>query len=177
MKKKENVVSSCRRFEESTSPRKSLKRRRSRQKQLIEFERGRVIGKRENVFFPDDIAERLGRNVPLCMLVGSNGQGMALPKEDQVPGGHIALLRGKIAVSGVLLRRIESAAEIRAAVGTTVTQQTVRNRLRQGQLKANQPVACIQATTSTTSMELHTTRVWYLYDKRHARLQACIKIL
>ncbi|GBO00403.1 hypothetical protein AVEN_36726-1 [Araneus ventricosus] len=36
-----------------------------------------------------------------------------------------------------------SAAEIRAAVGTTVAQRTVTNRLPQGQLRARCPVACI----------------------------------
>ncbi|GBM37781.1 hypothetical protein AVEN_25892-1 [Araneus ventricosus] len=39
--------------------------------------------------------------------------------------------------------RIASAAEIRAAVGTTVTQRTVTNRLLQGQFRARRPVACI----------------------------------
>ncbi|GBN75642.1 Transposable element Tc1 transposase [Araneus ventricosus] len=39
-----------------------------------------------------------------------------------------------------------SGAEIRAAVGTTVTQRTVTNRLLQGQLRARRPVACIRLT-------------------------------
>ncbi|GBO26904.1 hypothetical protein AVEN_173728-1, partial [Araneus ventricosus] len=42
--------------------------------------------------------------------------------------------------------RTASAAEIRAAVGTTVTQRTVTNRLLQGQLRARRPVACIPLT-------------------------------
>ncbi|GBN01898.1 hypothetical protein AVEN_137408-1 [Araneus ventricosus] len=42
--------------------------------------------------------------------------------------------------------RTASAAEIRAAVGTTVTQRTVTYRLLQGQLRARHPVACILPT-------------------------------
>ncbi|GBL95403.1 hypothetical protein AVEN_154805-1 [Araneus ventricosus] len=42
-----------------------------------------------------------------------------------------------------VMHRTASAAEIRAAVGTTVTQ---RNRLLQGQLRARRPVACIPLT-------------------------------
>ncbi|GBL84827.1 hypothetical protein AVEN_93856-1 [Araneus ventricosus] len=43
---------------------------------------------------------------PLCMLVGSSGQGKVLPQEDWVPGGHVALLRGKTTVFRVWLWRI-----------------------------------------------------------------------
>ncbi|GBL78201.1 hypothetical protein AVEN_42769-1 [Araneus ventricosus] len=43
-------------------------------------------------------------------------------------------------------RRTASAAEIRAAVGTTVTQRTVKNRLLQGLLRATRSVACIPLT-------------------------------
>ncbi|GFW81430.1 transposable element Tcb2 transposase [Trichonephila clavipes] len=51
------------------------------------------------------------------------------PQEDQIPGGHVALLRAKTAVFGVgLAHRTVSAEEVQAAVGTTVTQRTVRNR-------------------------------------------------
>ncbi|GBM36206.1 hypothetical protein AVEN_97573-1 [Araneus ventricosus] len=39
-----------------------------------------------------------------------------------------------------------SAAEIRDAVGTTVTQRTVTNRLLQGQLRARRPISCIPLT-------------------------------
>ncbi|GBM16360.1 hypothetical protein AVEN_28320-1 [Araneus ventricosus] len=82
---------------------------------------------------------------PLCMIVGSSGQGKVLPQEDRVPGGHVALLRGKnrrvrrMAVG----HRTASTAEIRAAVGTTVTQRTVTNRLFPGQLRVRCTVACI----------------------------------
>ncbi|GBN82670.1 hypothetical protein AVEN_103246-1 [Araneus ventricosus] len=32
---------------------------------------------------------------PLCMILGSSGQGKALPQEDRVPSFHVALLGGK----------------------------------------------------------------------------------
>ncbi|GFV69508.1 uncharacterized protein TNCV_2779231 [Trichonephila clavipes] len=40
------------------------------------------------------------------MIVKISGQGVALPQEDRVPNGHVALLRGKTAVFGVRLCRI-----------------------------------------------------------------------
>ncbi|GBN34178.1 hypothetical protein AVEN_265569-1 [Araneus ventricosus] len=43
---------------------------------------------------------------PLCMIVGSSGQGKALPQEDWVPGSHVVLLREKTAVFGVWLWHI-----------------------------------------------------------------------
>ncbi|GBL82564.1 hypothetical protein AVEN_263657-1 [Araneus ventricosus] len=43
---------------------------------------------------------------PLCMIVGSSGRGKVLPQEDRVPGGHVAVLRGKTAVFGAWLWRI-----------------------------------------------------------------------
>ncbi|GFX62513.1 transposable element Tc1 transposase [Trichonephila clavipes] len=39
--------------------------------------------------------------------------------------------------------RIESAAKFRSAVGTTVTQRTIRNRLLQGHLRTRRPVMCV----------------------------------
>ncbi|GBL79108.1 Transposable element Tc1 transposase [Araneus ventricosus] len=45
-----------------------------------------------------------------------------------------------------VVHRTASVVEIRAAVGTTVTQRTVTNRLLQGQLRARRPVACIPLT-------------------------------
>ncbi|GBM88097.1 hypothetical protein AVEN_190494-1 [Araneus ventricosus] len=44
---------------------------------------------------------------PLCMIIGSSGQGKVLTQEDRVTGGYVALLRGKTAVFGVWLWRIE----------------------------------------------------------------------
>ncbi|GBM03329.1 hypothetical protein AVEN_256879-1 [Araneus ventricosus] len=82
---------------------------------------------------------------PLCMIVGSSGQGKVLPQEDRVPGGHVALLRGKIQRMAVA-HRTASATKIRAAVGTTVTLRTVTNLLLQGQPRDRHPVACIPLT-------------------------------
>ncbi|GBN29733.1 hypothetical protein AVEN_158406-1 [Araneus ventricosus] len=80
-----------------------LRRRRSHYQQLTEYERCRVVGLRKGGFSVHDIAERL---YPLCMIVGSGGQGKVLHQEDRVPGGHVALLRGKTALFGVWLLRI-----------------------------------------------------------------------
>jgi transposase len=83
-----------------------LRRRRSHYQQLTELERGRVIGLREGGFSFRDIAERLGRNVSTVHACWSSGQMKVLLQEDRVPGGHVALLRGKTAVFGVRLCRI-----------------------------------------------------------------------
>ncbi|GFW23699.1 uncharacterized protein TNCV_2032421 [Trichonephila clavipes] len=87
---------------------------------------------------------------PLCMIVGSSVEGRVLLQENWVPKGHVALLRGKdhcIQCTAVAHRTV-CVAEIRAAVDTTVTQRTVRNRLLQGELRARRPVACIPLTPS-----------------------------
>ncbi|GFY06026.1 uncharacterized protein TNCV_3863301 [Trichonephila clavipes] len=77
------------------------------------------------------------------MFVGSSDRGMVLPQEDRVPGDHEALLREEHCIRGMaVVHRTASAAEIRAAVGTTVTQPTVRNWFLQGQLLARCPVVC-----------------------------------
>ncbi|GFY04549.1 transposable element Tcb2 transposase [Trichonephila clavipes] len=65
------------------------------------------------------------------MIVGCSGQGMVLPQENRIPGGHVALLRGT-----AVAHRTASAAEIRAAVGTTTNRQ----------LRARRPIACIPLT-------------------------------
>ncbi|GFW08606.1 transposable element Tc1 transposase [Trichonephila clavipes] len=54
---------------------------------------------------------------------------------------------------------IVSVVEIRAAVGTIVTQRTVRNRLLQGQLRARHPVACISLTPNHCHLRLHWCQV------------------
>ncbi|GFT05949.1 transposable element Tcb2 transposase [Trichonephila clavipes] len=68
---------------------------------------------------------------PLYMIAGSSGQGMVLPQEDRVPDGHASYC-GKN----------------RAAVGTTTTQRTDRNRLLHGQLRARRTVVYISLTPS-----------------------------
>ncbi|GFV21890.1 histone-lysine N-methyltransferase SETMAR [Trichonephila clavipes] len=66
-----------------------------------------------------------------------------LPQENRLPEGHMALPRGKTTIFGVRLWRIVLLlkAEIRAAVGTTVTQRAITNRLFQSQFRARRPVA------------------------------------
>ncbi|GBN21252.1 hypothetical protein AVEN_205900-1 [Araneus ventricosus] len=125
-----------------------LRRRRSHYEQLTEFERGRVIGLREGGFSFRDIAERLGRNVSTvhdCWVRWSrDGTASRRPGSGR-PRGTTEREDRRIRRTAVS-HRTASAAEIRAAVGTTVTQRTVRNRLLDVQLRARRPVACIPLT-------------------------------
>ncbi|GBM00901.1 hypothetical protein AVEN_151363-1 [Araneus ventricosus] len=71
-----------------------LRRRRSHYQQLTEFEREAY----EKVDFLSAILQKgLVGMYPLCMIVGSSGQGKILPQEDRVSG--VVLLRGKTAVT------------------------------------------------------------------------------
>ncbi|GBM29648.1 hypothetical protein AVEN_125295-1 [Araneus ventricosus] len=125
-----------------------LRRRRSHYEQLTEFERGRVIGLREGGFSFRDIAERLGRNVSTvhdCWVRWSrDGTASRRPGSGR-PRGTTEREDRRIRRTAVS-HRTASAAEIRAAVGTTVTQRTVRNQLLDVQLRARRPVACIPLT-------------------------------
>ncbi|GBM09106.1 hypothetical protein AVEN_5289-1 [Araneus ventricosus] len=125
-----------------------LRRRRSHYEQLTEFERGRVIGLREGGFSFRDIAERLGQNVSTvhdCWVRWSrDGTASRRPGSGR-PRGTTEREDRRIRRTAVS-HRTASAAEIRAAVGTTVTQRTVRNRLLDVQLRARRPVACIPLT-------------------------------
>ena len=47
-----------------------------------------------------------------------------------------------------MTHRTASASNIRATIGTTVTERTVRNRLHEEQLRARRPVTCIPLTPS-----------------------------
>ncbi|GBN66271.1 hypothetical protein AVEN_232778-1 [Araneus ventricosus] len=124
-----------------------LRRRRSHYQQLTEFERGRVVGLREGGLFSAILQKDLAGIYPLCMIVGRSGQGKVLPQEDRVPGGTTEREDRRVRLMAVE-HRTASAAEIRAAVGTTVTQRTVTNRLFQGQLRVRRPVGipCIPLT-------------------------------
>ncbi|GBM95972.1 hypothetical protein AVEN_7268-1 [Araneus ventricosus] len=119
-----------------------LRRRRSHYEQLTEFERGL----REGSF--RDIAERLGQNVSTvhdCWVRWSrDGTASRRPGSGR-PRGTTEREDRRIRRTAVS-HRTASAAEIRAAVGTTVTQRTVRNRLLDVQLRARRPVACIPLT-------------------------------
>ncbi|GBL97074.1 hypothetical protein AVEN_254116-1 [Araneus ventricosus] len=111
-----------------------LRRRRSHYQQLTEFKRGRVVGLREGGFSFRDITERLGRNVPTvhdCWQQWSReGAASRRPRSGR-PRGTTEREDRRVRRMAVA-HRIASAAEIRAAVGTTVTQRTVTNRLLQG---------------------------------------------
>ncbi|GBM55258.1 hypothetical protein AVEN_18079-1 [Araneus ventricosus] len=110
-----------------------LRRRRSHYQQPTEFERGRVVGLREGGFSFRDIAERLGRNVSTvhdCWQQWSKeGTASRRPGSGR-PRGPTEREDRRVRRMA-LAHRTASAAEIRAAVGTTVTQRTVTYRLLQ----------------------------------------------
>ncbi|GBM57575.1 hypothetical protein AVEN_97680-1 [Araneus ventricosus] len=82
---------------------------------------------------------------PLRMIVGSSRHGKVLPQEDRVTGGATEREDRRVRLMAVA-HLTASAAEIRAAVGTTVMQRTVTNRLFQGKLRVRSLVACILLT-------------------------------
>ena len=87
---------------------------------------------------------------PPCMFVESIDQGRVLFL--RIPGsgwprGTTEREDRRIRCTAVT-HRTASAANIRAAVGTTETQKTVRNRLLEGQFRVKRPVVCILLTPS-----------------------------
>ncbi|GBO03812.1 hypothetical protein AVEN_232210-1 [Araneus ventricosus] len=125
-----------------------LRRRRSHYQQLTEFERGRVVGLLEGGFSFRDIAERLGRNVSTvhdCWQQWSREGTVSRRLGSGQPRGTTERKDHRVRRMAVA-HCTASAAEIRAAVGTTVTQLTVTNRLLKGHLRARRPVACIPLT-------------------------------
>jgi transposase len=125
-----------------------LRRRRSHYQQLTEFERGRIIGLREGGFSFREIAERLSRNastVHECWQQWSR-EGTASRRPGSGRPRSTTEREDRRVRRMAVASRTASAAEIRAAVGTTVTQRTVNNRLLEGQLGARRPVACIPLT-------------------------------
>ncbi|GBO08348.1 hypothetical protein AVEN_229904-1 [Araneus ventricosus] len=125
-----------------------LRRRRSHYQELSEFEQDHVVGLREGGFSFCDIAEILGRNVFTvydCWHKWSR-EGTVSRR----PGSRWARVtterKDRCARRMSVTHRIASAVEIRAAVGTTVTQRNVKNRLHQAQLRARRPVTCIPLT-------------------------------
>ncbi|GBM12740.1 hypothetical protein AVEN_228528-1 [Araneus ventricosus] len=137
-----------------------LRRRRSHYQQLTKFERGRVVGLREGGFSFRDIAERLGRNVSTvhdCWQQWSRESTALRRPGSGRPRGTTGREDRRVR-SIAVAHRTAPAAEIRAAVGTTVTQRTVTNRLLQGQLQTRRPVACIPLTPNHSRLR----REWCL---------------
>ncbi|GBM09176.1 hypothetical protein AVEN_226691-1 [Araneus ventricosus] len=102
--------------------------------QLTEFERGRVVGLQEGGFSFPDIAERLGRNVSTvhdCWQQWSR-EGAASRRPDSGRQRGTNERENRRVRSMAVAHRTASGAEIRDAVGTTVTQRTVTNQLLQG---------------------------------------------
>ena len=128
----------------------TLRKRRGHYPQLTEFERGRIIGLREDGFSFRDIAESLGwdestvhgcwehwsRECTFSIRLGSGRPRGTTEKED------------RRILHTTVMHRTASATNIRAAVGTTVTQRTARNQLLKWQLRVRSPVACIPLTPS-----------------------------
>ncbi|GBM10965.1 hypothetical protein AVEN_171445-1 [Araneus ventricosus] len=123
-----------------------LRRRRSHYKQLTLFERCHVVGLREGGFAFRDIEERLGRNVSTVRDCWQQWESTASRRPgSEWPRGTTEREDRRVWRMAVA-HRTASAVEIRAAVGSTVTQRTVTNRLLQGQLRARRPVARIPLT-------------------------------
>ncbi|GFW31501.1 uncharacterized protein TNCV_1288481 [Trichonephila clavipes] len=86
---------------------------------------------REDDFFPEMLQKDWAGMYPLCSIIGSSGQGMVLLQRTPGswrPRGITEKEDHRIRRTAVT-HRTASAAEIRVAVGTTLTQQTNRNRL------------------------------------------------
>ncbi|GBO23934.1 hypothetical protein AVEN_88223-1 [Araneus ventricosus] len=105
-----------------------LRRRRSHYQQLTEFERDRVVGLREGGFSFRDIAERFGRNVSTvhdsCQKWSREGTASRRPcsgrPRDTTEREDRCVRRMAVA------HYTASAAEIRAVVGTTVTNEPLQ---------------------------------------------------
>ncbi|GFV76913.1 transposable element Tcb2 transposase [Trichonephila clavipes] len=125
-----------------------LRRQRSHQ-QLTVFERGRVKRPREGGFSFHNSAERLGRNVSTvydCWEQWSRGGTASRRPGSGWPRGATEREDRRIQRTAGA-HRTASGAEIRAAVGTTVTQRAVGNRLLHGQPRVRCPVANIPLTS------------------------------
>ncbi|GBM25073.1 hypothetical protein AVEN_96654-1 [Araneus ventricosus] len=107
-----------------------------------------VVGLREGGFSFRVIAERLGRNVSTVHDIWQqySREGTASRRPGSVRSSGTTEREYRRVRRMAVAHRIASAAEIRAAVGTTVTQRTVTNQLLQGELRARRPVACIPLT-------------------------------
>ncbi|GBN15118.1 hypothetical protein AVEN_224731-1 [Araneus ventricosus] len=145
-----------------------LRRRRNHYQHLTEFERGRVVGLREGGFSFRDIAERLGRiafTVHDCWQQWSREGIVSRRLGSGQPRGNTEREDRRVRRMAVA-HRAASAAEIRAAVGTTGTQRTVTNRLLKGQLQARRPLACIPLTPNYCRLR----REW-CQDRAHWRTE------
>ncbi|GFY16576.1 transposable element Tc1 transposase [Trichonephila clavipes] len=101
--------------------------------QLTEFERGRVTWLREGGFsFRETLQKESAGMYPLFMIVGSTGQGTAARRPGSGRRRGTSGNEDRHIWRTTVTHRTVYAVEIRAAVSTTGTQRTVRNRLLQG---------------------------------------------
>ncbi|GBO07957.1 hypothetical protein AVEN_220591-1 [Araneus ventricosus] len=137
------------------------KRRRSHYQQLTEFERGRVVGIREGGVSFRDIVERLGRNVSTVhdwwQQWSREGTASRRPGSGR-PHGTTEREDRRVRRLA-LVHRTASVAKIRAAVGTTVTQRTVTNRLLQGEIRARHSIACIPLTPNHYRLDVSVVKL------------------
>ena len=133
-----------------------LRKRRSRYQQLTEFERVSYNKAKRRGISSLDIAEKFDRDISTvhvcCKQWSREGTFSRRPGSGR-PRGTTEREDRRIRRTAVT-HRTASAANIRAAVGTTVTQRTVRNRLLEEQLRARRPVACIPLTPSHCRLRL-----------------------
>ncbi|GFW29030.1 transposable element Tc1 transposase [Trichonephila clavipes] len=116
------------------------------------------------IFFPQ-YCRRLGRNVstePDCSERRSRDGTTSRRPDSKRPRDINENADYRIRCTAVVHRAV-CAAEIRVAVGATVTQLTVRNWLLQRQLQDRHPVACIPLTPSHCRLRrqwFHTRAHW-----------------
>ncbi|GFT62499.1 HTH_Tnp_Tc3_2 domain-containing protein [Trichonephila clavipes] len=114
------------------------------------------------------LQKELTRMHSMRMIVGSSGQGTDSTASRKLSSGWS---RGTTEREDLRIRshRTAFSAEIRAAVGTPLTQRTVRNQLLQGQFLDRRPVACILLTPSLRGLRrqvrAHCSTEWRLAFK------------
>ncbi|GFV50752.1 HTH_Tnp_Tc3_2 domain-containing protein [Trichonephila clavipes] len=108
------------------------------------------MGPQDGIFSFHDIKETFGWYVSTvhdCWEQCSRDGTASKRQGFRQPLGTIERKDSRIRCTAVA-HRTASAADIQAVVGTTVTQQTIRNQIPQEQLRARRPVACIPLTPS-----------------------------
>ncbi|GFU43249.1 uncharacterized protein TNCV_1566981 [Trichonephila clavipes] len=113
---------------------------------------------RERVFSFHDVSERLGQNVSTVHHLWERWSRDGTASKNRIPGGYVAVLRGKIAAFSVLLWRI--VLRLRQKFELQLVPQRHTELLEISYFKASfepgPPVACILLTPS----HCHLRRQW-----------------